>query len=167
MSSAISARIWFDSRPRHSAFQSPELRIFLSRSHSVVALESEGNSAFTVHEVYPGTELSKKLWGEQTLLFVFLWRQYVHSTVVRSFCKIDKMGGTLWNWWPFPPLATPVVVGTATSSVYKYTMVLYLAGACAEFFPRGGKVDILLILFRYTKRKCPMLRQQLQTVSSL
>ena len=56
--------------------------------------------------------------------------------------------------------------------------------APAEIFPRGGKVDLLLTLFRlltmqrkwtHTKRftlstqqrKCPLLRQQLHTVFSL
>ena len=52
-----------------------------------------------------GTEFAKKVW--QSLLFAFRWRHHVHSTVVRPFCKIDKMG-------------------IATSSIYKHTMVLYL-----------------------------------------
>jgi len=49
-------------------------------------------------------------------------------------------------------------------------------GRPQRFFQLEGNVDILLIFFRllamqrkwtYTKRKCPMLRQQLQTVFSL
>ena len=61
----------------------------------------------------PGTEFAKKLWGGQSLLFAFQWRHHVHSTVAWPFCKIGKMGGTLWNWYnlvTMPSLATPVVV---------------------------------------------------------
>jgi len=60
---------------------------------------------------------------------------------------------------------------------FSFEKLLSQAWASAEFFPGGGgKVDILLIFFRllamqrkwtYTKSKCPMLRQQLQTLSSL
>jgi len=39
-------------------------------------------------------KFAKKLWRGQTLLFTFRWRHHVHSTVVRPFCEIGKMGGT-------------------------------------------------------------------------
>jgi len=71
-----------------------------------------------------------------------------------------------------------------TQCLINHEQLVLQAWTSAEIFPRGGKVEILLTLFRlltmqykwrYTKhftfstpqRKCPMLRQQLHTVFSL
>ena len=77
----------------------------------------------------PGTEFAKKLSGGQSLLFAFRWRHHIHSAVVRPFCKIRKMGSTLWNWYNVVTMARTGYAhrgGIATSSIYKYTMVLCL-----------------------------------------
>jgi len=47
--SAISARLWFDSRPRHSAFRKPGLQTSRLPYHFIVASQWDGNPAFAVH----------------------------------------------------------------------------------------------------------------------
>jgi len=49
---------------------------------------------------------------QPNILFAFRWwRHHVHSTVVRPFCKVDKMvGGKVWKWVLSGHLATPMMV---------------------------------------------------------
>jgi len=45
-----------------------------------------------------GTEFARKLWSNKTLFFAFRRRRNVYSTVVRTFCKIGKMGANYENY---------------------------------------------------------------------
>jgi len=52
-----------------------------------------------------GPSLLKNFGGDKFWLFAFRWRHHVHSTVVRPFCKIGKMGthcGIYIFWLPWP-----------------------------------------------------------------
>ena len=51
LSPAISTCMWFDSWLCHNVFIKPGLRTFRLSSHSIVASQSGGNPAFTVHAV--------------------------------------------------------------------------------------------------------------------
>ena len=66
------------------------------------------------------------------VLWPFRWRHHVHSVVVQPFCKIGKMGGTLWNLCilvamaKVPPLAAPMVVVGAISRYLALSAALLL-----------------------------------------